>query len=825
MKKNILLLLYVLFALNGFSQVITPFAVQYQTSVKGGIRYLANSSIGCSVDPNNSGSSACTNGTDEVPPSGSWQDNSFNGTYIDIDGDPSTFQSSSDSLNLPTCSEILWAGLFWGGSTNGSAPSGYQNIKFKINNGSYVGVTASSSETNTIGFNTFHCFSDITSLLTSQGGNFRVTVADIPSNRIGSSNQFGGWTIAVVFKNDLLTMRQLSVFKGLANVSGSSTVDIPVSGFLTPPTGPVSLEIGLMVHDGDRGLTGDGCSFSGMNQTPASTFVPLSDALNPTTNFFNSTISNNGVLTPFRIPNMNNTGGLDADIIVPNNISKNYIGNSATNFTFRQTTGGETYLTQMVSTAIDIYEPDVRAGVRVIDLNGGSAIPGDTLEYYVSGINIGSDPALNTYFTDSIESNANYVLGSIEIIHGPNSGVKSDLAGDDQAEYNSVSKTIRVRAGTGANSTSGGQMNNSPSGADSTVFKFRVTVTNECVKFSCDNIIDNRAVIFGTGPTSGNIISAGSNPGIFDAFGCPVSGSTKTLIISPPCVFPNDTIIPGYCANKPLTDLPYSGYSYFNSSFSPVTTAVSTGTYYAINTASAGCGDTIMITINGILDCDFDDDGINDEVDLDDDNDGILDTDECLGAGPDCDSDGDGIPNYQDLDSDNDGCSDATEAGHGLANNSNIVPGPYGANGFADIAETASESGIANYTILDNGSGTSSFQDTLTNLCVPIANKDLVTIIEDTSNVYIDVQLNDSDLQGDSLITTIISGPTSGGTVSIINADSILYTPPSNFNGIDTIIYQICDTTGVCDSDTLFVTVTPVNDAPSQGNETMSALE
>ncbi len=58
------------------------------------------------------------------------------------------------------------------------------------------------------------------------------------------------------------------------------------------------------------------------------------------------------------------------------------------------------------------------------------------------------------------------------------------------------------------------------------------------------------------------------------------------------------------------------------------------------------------------------------------------------------DSDGDGIPNTQDIDSDGDGCSDAVEAGTVSGTSATTVTGTYGANGFVNSLETATESGI-----------------------------------------------------------------------------------------------------------------------------------
>lgn len=478
----------------------------------------------------------------ELPPSGTGYDNNYINGYVDIDTDVSTFMSSSDQLNLPNCTEITWAGLYWGGeviatNTNYSLRN---KVKLKVNNGTYTDLTADYVKDNSTGFKTYHCFKDISSILKTNGLTDRYTIANVV-NDIGGKNLFGGWTIVVIYKNNTQTMRNLTVFDGLANVMAGtySTVDIPISGFQTPLSGPVTFELGLVVYDGDRSLTGDQLLFKG-----ASTFVNLSDALHPQTDMFNSTLARNGVLTPLRNPSYNNTLGYDANIFSPNNSTKNYIGNNAISATIRQTTGGETYLTQVVTSAIDVYEPDLRSAVRVKNITHPGvtkASPGDVLEYTVNGLNIGSDPSVNTFVTDTIEGNAQFVPGSLSITYGPNIGVLSDAAGDDQGEYIASSKVVRVRIGTGANSSVGGFVNNSPTGTDSTQFKFRVKATTDCVYLACDSIINNSAFIVGTGNISGNTFNNASNPGVFDAFGCPIPGSTQTPIATNGCPNPSAT--------------------------------------------------------------------------------------------------------------------------------------------------------------------------------------------------------------------------------------------------------------------------------------------
>lgn len=109
----------------------------------------------------------------------------------------------------------------------------------------------------------------------------------------------------------------------------------------------------------------------------------------------------------------------------------------------------------------------------------------------------------------------------------------------------------------------------------------------------------------------------------------------------------------------------------------------------------------------------------------------------------------------------------------------------------------------------------------------PVLITDTLTTNEDESisgNVLGD---GNFDPEGTTLTadTTPISGPQNGSIV--INPDgSFVYTPNENFNGIDTILINICDD-GLplppeCATDTLIITVLPVNDPPVIVNDTYS---
>ena len=96
----------------------------------------------------------------------------------------------------------------------------------------------------------------------------------------------------------------------------------------------------------------------------------------------------------------------------------------------------------------------------------------------------------------------------------------------------------------------------------------------------------------------------------------------------------------------------------------------------------------------------------------------------------------------------------------------------------------------------------------------PVANPDYLTINEDQTG-SINVAQNDTDPDGnlDPSSVTILVQPTSGGSAFAMSG-TIYYAPPDEFSGQDTIVYQICDTESLCDSDTLFITVNEVDDQP-----------
>ena len=101
---------------------------------------------------------------------------------------------------------------------------------------------------------------------------------------------------------------------------------------------------------------------------------------------------------------------------------------------------------QTATSAIDVFEPDLKATVFIEDLNGGIVSPGDVLEFTVVGKNLGSDVSVGTFMTDSLDLRVDYVPGSLVMLTGPNAGALSDGAGDDAGERHARQDAAAKRA-------------------------------------------------------------------------------------------------------------------------------------------------------------------------------------------------------------------------------------------------------------------------------------------------------------------------------------------------------------------------------------------
>ncbi len=116
-KIAIIVLLLILGA-QTFAQNVVPFSPRYDQAIKGDMLLIGNSNVGLHVSDPYDGSGT----NDQIDAA----------VYVDIDGDPSTFNSSSANLEVPSadsCYRIVYAGLYWSAVVDGNEP--ISDIKFR----------------------------------------------------------------------------------------------------------------------------------------------------------------------------------------------------------------------------------------------------------------------------------------------------------------------------------------------------------------------------------------------------------------------------------------------------------------------------------------------------------------------------------------------------------------------------------------------------------------------------------------------------------------------------------------------------------------------
>ncbi|MCW4385544.1 Ig-like domain repeat protein [Salinibacterium sp. SYSU T00001] len=435
--------------------ITSPFVKVFSTNKNGDIVIAANTLMTCAA------STACTtvqNSTTSInSPVGADQNNNQTATFVNAYPGTGIFNSSGAELDVPIDGSVLYAALVWGGRTPATGGTGNAqaalrgNVKFTTPDGvtrDLVGEVDANpgSGTDSVGY---QGFIDVTDIV-SETGSGEYVVSNVQSIS-GASDNYAGWALVVAVADPNAPMRNLTVFQGfgvIQNNSADRSATFTIDGFLTPPTGPVKTTVGAVVYEGDRGLTGDSLSVGS---------VALTDTLNPSTDVFNSTISNRGAMSTGRTPSYNNQLGFDADLI---QAPDNTVPNGATSANITVTTASETYYPGIITFATDLYDPKLtgaKTATQVTDVGGdGNLSIGDTLRFAVEVKNEGLDTATQSTFFDAIPTGTDYVPGSITVNGAP----LTDAAGDDTATYSVGPNggSIAVNLGTGATASSGGDI-------------------------------------------------------------------------------------------------------------------------------------------------------------------------------------------------------------------------------------------------------------------------------------------------------------------------------------------------------------------------------
>jgi large repetitive protein len=524
----------------GISQEYTSFTrtypngntFRYQNNIKGDLTFIANNIV------NRDGGTSSTEPEDPYDETGSSStyNDWLNQQYIDIDSDATTFSSSSADFTFPqaTCNLIRYAGLYWsatypseqaGQALGTGRQSDFNQVKLMVPGGAYVDITAdevlfdgyTSTDSSVQQNSPYACYADITSLITPLAdptGTY--TVANIRSV-VGSlspgGGAAGGWTLIVVYENPTLSGKLITTFDGFARVrSANPTVDINYSGFNTIPVGPVRATIGAAALEGDNRITGDQMRIRAASN---GSFTTISNAVNPSNNFFNSNITLDGAITTNRTPNSINTLGYDTDIFLLNNPSNSVIPNAETAATFRFTSSGDQYYPFFNSFNVEIIEPNIVLEKKVEDIAGNDITGlgvnlGQLLDYVLSFQNIGNDDGDNYTIRDVLPINV--TLDEANLV----------LPAGVTYAYDALTRTVVFSVPSNLIEE------NDPVYS----IRMRVQVAENCFDFidACTDLIENLAYSTYQGVINDNQISDDPSVSDFDTCGFITPGATNFLL-------------------------------------------------------------------------------------------------------------------------------------------------------------------------------------------------------------------------------------------------------------------------------------------------------
>ena len=316
-----------------------PFDKVFSTQDNGAISIIGNAQLSCPAT-----AAGCTSARTGGGTGTALNNNNYTMSFVDVDDVASTTNSSSAELALPSGSKVLYARLVWSARLvvggNGAAGTGTLGAaKFRAPNQSgYAAVTATSVTQTTIDTTPYQASLDVTSTV-RDGGNGTYFFADMVAAT--GSDRYAGWSLAVVYANPSLPLRDLTVFDGFADIStattANSSVSTTVSGFITPTTGTVNATVGVAAWEGDLGTTGDVLKFGG---------TTLADAARPANNSFDSAISTFGIAQAAKNPTYSNNFGVDMGRVSANGV----LANGATSATVNVSTTGDTIYLGMLTT-------------------------------------------------------------------------------------------------------------------------------------------------------------------------------------------------------------------------------------------------------------------------------------------------------------------------------------------------------------------------------------------------------------------------------------------------------------------------------------------
>ena len=349
----------------------------------------------------------CGANTNDSAPDIFWRSESPMASQAEANNTITAAQARSTAvLNIPAGATVTHAFLYWGATVPGGditatldRPGGFsQNI-------TSMQMYYSSSTSS------YQSVANITEVVQAQGsGAYRMSGVDsVNIVDLYNNNSFAGWWMVVFYQLDSDPLRNLALFDGLDNVSSAAPQNLTLDGFFVP-AGFTAGKLGIVAFEGENTINGDSFSFGA---APA-----LTDGNNLANNFFNGTHSYLGmpVTTPGDLPQLAGTpqsmSGMDIDIV---DVTAK-LNTGMTSAPISATSTGDNYYLAGFVTSIPTFRPDFSTSQKsAVDINGGSLLPGDIVEYTIVATNTGTDTSINTVLTDPLPMGVTYEIGRAHV--------------------------------------------------------------------------------------------------------------------------------------------------------------------------------------------------------------------------------------------------------------------------------------------------------------------------------------------------------------------------------------------------------------------------
>ena len=270
-KQYWLILLSCLLMLQSFAND-RPYTIRYDTIVHGGVLVAGNTNVTRNY----------------LAPVSS---------YIDIDGDPSTFNSSSEDVTIPPGATVIKAFLYWQSTKNygpTSFPAGFNTgVLFKTPGGSYTALTPDVTDIATAGYY-WMGIKDVTSMVQTSGtyAVANITAQPVPPGTNGYP-PFAGWSLWVAYTTPAEpNWYRIVLVDGTKYVTSGSN-DVTVDGFrvVNNPAVPIDGEAGWFVGNANFDW-GDAMTYT--NNTTSTTQF-FTNGANPAYNVLNESRSYKGL--------------------------------------------------------------------------------------------------------------------------------------------------------------------------------------------------------------------------------------------------------------------------------------------------------------------------------------------------------------------------------------------------------------------------------------------------------------------------------------------------------------------------------------------------